>query len=77
MDKEKLTRSDEDRAVYIADHIWSALTKDERELWYGGTGTIGFIEEVIYILHFNRNHEVTEDFTERVHNRVFCWRHYI
>ena len=73
MDKEKLTHNDEDRVVYIADHIWHTLTKDERELWYSDTGTIGFIEEVIYLLH----QEVTEDFVERVHNRVFCWRRYI
>lgn len=76
MDKKKLTRSDEDRAVHIADHIWSALTEDERELWFSGTGTIGFIDEVIYILQLGRHHELTEDFNERVHDRVFFGRRY-
>lgn len=48
------------RLKELCKKIWSLLTNDERDVFYYGSGVIGFVEEIAYMLGLDINDENEE-----------------
>jgi hypothetical protein len=49
-----------ERLKELCKKIWSLLTNDERDTFYYGSGVIGFVEEIAYMLGLDVSDENEE-----------------
>lgn len=55
------------RLVMFGRQIWLSLSEDERACYYDDSGTLGFVDDVMKILHIHENEiESLQEF-ERIH----------
>lgn len=52
-----MNSKDKARVATVAAQVWQLLSEDEKTDYYYTTGTIGFIEDIIDMLHIDINVE--------------------
>ena len=65
----KLTKENARRLVNFGRKVWKMLTDDEREAYYIDNGTIGFVEDIATVLHFQLCEVSLTEF-EAIHNLI-------
>lgn len=66
----KITKKELNRLITFGKRIWNALTKNEQEAYYYDTGTIGFVEDVMGLLHLHKCQFESEEQFEMVHSII-------
>lgn len=52
-----MNSKDKTRVATVAVQVWQILSEDEKTDYYYTTGTIGFVEDIIDMLHINMDVE--------------------
>ena len=50
----KLNKKQINRLITFGRRVWNMLTKEEQENYYYNTGTMGFVEDIMAILHIHK-----------------------
>lgn len=66
----KLDKKQINRLITFGRRVWNALTREEQENYYYNTGTMGFVEDIMAILHIHKLEFESEEQFEYVHELI-------
>ena len=66
----KLDKKQINRLITFGRRVWNMLTKEEQENYYYNTGTMGFVEDIMAILHIHKLEFESEEQFEYVHELI-------
>ena len=69
MENKEMTLEQKARLVKFGHRVWKMLSPEEKDAYYCDTGTIGFVEDVVDMLHLS-NCVVPLSEIEAIHNLI-------